>query len=1285
MNIRTQLVARATAVLLLLLAAQFSAHAQTPVIAYITPDIGTPGMNTYVEIIGPHGRTNGFGTDNIYTNNPGDAVQVVVDNLDDTSTIRFGPCVVSWNGRMISTQVFVMPWVNATTTDWETGIKVAFHVVVGGVSSNSDTFYIVKPQNLGINHVFSFGGQFGSGIQSGVNYGLRSRRGAMIVDSLIVLGSGTYGVSTQDCDPIMNGNQGYLPLTMISKGPIRLSASSTLSVNAKGVHGGIGGGGGGDGLTCGTFGGDGYTGGGGNANWLDACGVGAPGPPEGNGTGSTTASLNGLPGGGTSSQNEGGGGGSGHPFGASGTAGGDDSNNPQPVSAGYGGGTGGPNCCPPQEQGGGGGGGYGSAGADGGNYKGAGSGGFITGNNEIIPLAGGSGGGGGNVNSTAISDAGSGGGGGGAIALFGVTTTASGSITAIGGTGTNSPNNGAGGGGSGGGVVLGAKLSLAVNAIDVAGGPGGAGHPVASGQDGGIGGAGRARFDGHAIGVKPVVNANATQYHGPSTDSSGWVNKTFTLTGSGNGKDIRIYVKPLSGKWALASTVTSYLNNWSTTVTLPGSDTIFLLAAVQQVSSPSTAPYTSEPNWVMSQSAANILHSYCAGPALALSEQKIDLGSVSICSEIFDTIIVTNTGCDTAHLSKKLDDLSIGASFVRTGVTVLPSGERDTVILRFKPIKVGAVSTNLHITLDHGDSVLVLTALGTSGDTALTPSPRTLNFDTVSICSQLTRSILLSNTGCDSVTVTNVSAPTLGDFTLGNSLVGRKLHVGDTVSLVCTESGTGAGTKLDSVEITVQNAAGIPQTITAYLSITIVPRQRLLSFNPNVRLDSLAPCTPFDTTIWITNLGVCDTLDFSSITTSGFVQLSASAAVPKRIVPGDSFPISVHVTGANFMTGTATVRMQGGNFDTTFVIQTTGRVSGAPFVLTISDSVFASTFCHTATERFTIRNTSCNPVTIDTTFLAGSRQYYFIPVPTTPATIQPGDSLPLIIVFDPTITGDSLGTLTYRSSQYGIRRTIGLRGFLSSEHQSAGVTIAIDPTSKSVVKTGETVVANLSLANAISAGIPVTSVQIGLDYNTDLLDVVATNVIGMPGFQLTNYSPRKSGMDLSFSRTSSGAVAAGAPISKITFTAMLTDTDKTTVRVSSVGFNNNDSLFDVCVLVPQSGSSFDVALSDFCGKPTLLKYLKSGVLVIENVRIAPDPVQITSSSLTVSFDLHLASMVEVSIADVLGKSIYRQIVNESSAGSKQYRIPTATLPSGTYIVRLRTPSQVVSVPIVVAR
>jgi len=558
-------------------------------ISYLLPDIGTPDMNTYVEIIGPYNQNGNFGTDGIYTNNIGDAVRVVCANPSDTNKIQIGPVIVSWNGKMVSTQVFVLPGQNPNSGYWDSlsiGFRIPLQVVTNGTQiSNADTFYIVKSSPAIITSQIGILG-------SGGMWGTRSRRGAMIVDDIQLTGTGVYGVSVNDADAATPGNQGYLPAVIISKTGITMGAGAILSVDSIGKSAGPGGGGGGAASSDG-FGGNGFCSGGYSCSGSSGQGSGVIG-------GTVGTSLNALPPGGNSCD-QGGGGGTGHPFGLSGLAGAELSNS---TAGQYGAGTAGGETTSGNEFGGG---GAGNASVG---MQGVGTGsdaGQITGNSMIVPLSGGSGGGAGNVWNN--QHGGSGGGGGGGISLYGMLGTNLYTIKSNGGNGSSgqSDQTAGGGGGSGGNILVSTKLTHSVNiSANVLGGI----HGNAGGSnsnDGGDGSVGRIRIDGSYNST--TLTPGATQYQGPSTDTTGYLTcSTFVLTGTGNGSNIRIYVKPQYGAWSLNATVTGYNNNkWSQYLSLTGAiGSLWFIAAAQDVTSPNAGQYTAEPSWVFSQSAANI-------------------------------------------------------------------------------------------------------------------------------------------------------------------------------------------------------------------------------------------------------------------------------------------------------------------------------------------------------------------------------------------------------------------------------------------------------------------------------------------------------------------------------------------------------------------------------------------------------------------------------------------------------------------------------------------------------
>ncbi len=551
-------------------------------ISYIIPDIGSPNMNTYIEIIGPPNINSNFGSNGLYLNNPGDAVRIELVRPADSVNITFGPLIVSWGGRMISSQAFINPKCQPNSDNWNlltSSFRIPVRVYNNGSYSNVDTFYIVKPTHLGdiTSNIDRTLGQN--------SLGIRSKRGAMIVDS-IKFANAAYTASINDCDLTTTGNQGYLPFVFLSKGKVEGGSLTIINGNGNGKDAGPGGGGGGgrfcDLALIGEDGGAGFTGGG--AGGRNGSGLFSniwknPGITSG----ASDSSINGVPSP-SKAWFESSGGGTGHPFGSPGFGCGDGITC-DPVG-GYSGGSG------YRQNQRGGSGGYRTNGSNTGNQNG----GFIIGNIDGIPIAGGSGGASGNPNSP-NNCSGNGGGGGAAVKLFGREISSI-NINANGASGGSS-SYGPGGAGSGGFAGLESKQNLNSSSASVQGG------------NSGLGGNGLVTVSSISSSSLNFLPTGIIPTRIVSTDTSNFVKRKFTLKG-GKPSDVdivRIYIKSQSSQWALDTILAGLIGrtDWSRNYNLVGLDSLYYLVAISDRQTSSEQTYTNTLQYVMSQSSANIL------------------------------------------------------------------------------------------------------------------------------------------------------------------------------------------------------------------------------------------------------------------------------------------------------------------------------------------------------------------------------------------------------------------------------------------------------------------------------------------------------------------------------------------------------------------------------------------------------------------------------------------------------------------------------------------------------
>jgi len=646
---------------------------------YMIPDIGTPGMNTYIEIIAPHDQKNYFGADGLYLNTTTSTERLTV-TAGWEDLVIISPFVVSWEGRMISAQIFVSPQLEAKHWDWEQNVDaVMISYSSSTINYDIDQFYIVKP--------FPFGDQSSNNEkvigEKTSQLGKRSPRGAMIVDEMI-LGDLEYKVSTDDCDPNTPGNQGYLPFILLSKGNVQGSGSNTeINVSANGREGGPGGGGGAgkwvDFLGGGqTDGGNGFSGGGpGGKNTPP----GRETPGEGSGSINVDAttggsSINGVNGGNSSIAYESAGGGTGHPFGKSAN-----------------GANTGPNCtsCFGEYGAGagvsdnlmGGGAGYGSD-ASGGASS---SRGFLHGNKMGIPFAGGSGAGGGNPNGFINTSGGAGGGGGGAIRIF-ANKISELTINSNGGNGENVSGTADGGGGSGGMIEIGSKEVISNVSLSVDGG-----------KTGGTmtGGYGRMRYDVNPSSLPNVPVGAFTQFNGIITDNSSSVTKLYSLNGTFANSLPHVYLKSKNMEWTKLSNVAEAGQNWSVDLDMSNGDEEFYLMAIE----PATEvieEYKSVPQFVFSQAAANIFTIVQNVDYDDISERNLIKPSCGN-DYVYDTLELTSTG--TEDLIAEFDNATWEFNdFNDRGYELFEPTDRETitpnqnidVIVRFQK-QVGQLGT----------------------------------------------------------------------------------------------------------------------------------------------------------------------------------------------------------------------------------------------------------------------------------------------------------------------------------------------------------------------------------------------------------------------------------------------------------------------------------------------------------------------------------------------------------------------------------------------------------------
>ena len=150
---------------------------------------------------------------------------------------------------------------------------------------------------------------------------------------------------------------------------------------------------------------------------------------------------------------------------------------------------------------------------------------------------------------------------------------------------------------------------------------------------------------------------------------------------------------------------------------------------------------------------------------LAIARTSIDAGSHPLCNtDTSVSISVSNTGCDTLLLSNAHLEPATQFALINNGDTVIAPNSSHIYTIHFSAPVKGSFNGTLyfHSASAHGgtpsvDTTILLFASVGDGVKAMSISSNAVHFDTTGICDERDSSILITNSGCDTMTVWGAS------------------------------------------------------------------------------------------------------------------------------------------------------------------------------------------------------------------------------------------------------------------------------------------------------------------------------------------------------------------------------------------------------------------------------------------------------------------------------------------------------------------------------------------------
>ncbi len=503
---------------------------------------------------------------------------------------------------------------------------------------------------------------------------------------------------------------------------------------------------------------------------------------------------------------------------------------------------------------------------------------------------------------------------------------------------------------------------------------------------------------------------------------------------------------------------------------------------------------------------------------LSDAPSSMAFGSITVGTSTSQTETITNTGGASVTISQAN---VTGAGLSVSGLTLpttLASNQSVSFKVVFAPAAAGAVSGNLAIT-SNANSPLNIGLSGTGLATgSLTPNPSSVSFGNVTIGSNQTAAVVVSNTGGSNVTVSSASTSGSG-FSFTGPTLPATIASGQsaTFNVKFAPASAGAASGTLTINSNASNATlSVPLSGTGVTQGQITPNPTSLSFG-SVTVGSSKSLSGT-----LTNSGGTS-LTISAASASGTGFTLSGLTVPVTLNPGQSATFSVLFAPAasGSVSGSVSITSNGSNPNLSIPLSGTGVAPGSlsanPTSLAFGNVQVGST----GSKSETVTNTGGATVTISQANVTGSG--YSVSGLTLPATLTASQSVTFTVKFAPASASTVSGNLSLVSDASNSPLGIALSGTGTTPGQ-----LAVSPATLNFGSV--TVGSNAALTgtlSASSASVTVSSASINSsEFTLSGITLPATLTPGQSvGFTVT-FAPQATGSasaSLTFSSNATNA------------------------------------------------------------------------------------------------------------------------------------------------------------------
>ena len=652
--------------------------------------------------------------------------------------------------------------------------------------------------------------------------------------------------------------------------------------------------------------------------------------------------------------------------------------------------------------------------------------------------------------------------------------------------------------------------------------------------------------------------------------------------------------------------------------------------------------------------------------SLSPNSASLAFGNVQVGSNSSQSETLTNTGGSSVTISQVTPS---GSGFSVSGLALpvaLAANQSVTFNAIFAPASAGAASGSLSVVSNASNSPLSipLSGMGLAAG-ALAANPTSVNFGSVTVGSNQTVPVTVTNTGGETVTVSSAAASGSG-FSVTGTTPPITLTAGQstTFNVIFTPSATGAA----SGALTVNSNASNP-TLSVALSGTGVPQGQLVSNPTTFSFGSVQIGTPKSLGGTLTNSSGTS-LTISAATASGTGFSLSGLSLPVTLTAGQSATYSVlfSPTTSGAASGSVSITSNGPNPSLSIPLSGTGVTPGA-LAASPTSLAFGSVQIGSNTSLSeTLTNTGGSSLTISAATASGTG--FSLSGLSLPVTLTAGQSTSFTVLFSPTTSGAASGSVSITSTGSNPSLSIPLSG--------TGVTqgaLSANPTSLAFgsVQVGGNTSLSETLTNTGGSSVTITQANVtGAVFSISGLTLPVTLTTNQSVTFTATFKPTSAG-----AASGSLSVVSNASNSPLSIALSGTGTAAGTLAVSptSLSFGNvtDGSSSALSGSLTASGASVTVSSASLNNSEFVLSGISlpatiaAGQSTPFTVTFTPQASGATSASL--SFASNASNSPTVQTMTGTGTAATQHTVDLSwtaSADAVSYNIYRGTVSGGPY-------------------